>query len=373
VVPIRRGSVRSPRERGARGATIRDVALAAGVGIGTVSRALGSGELVSPETLERVRAAAIRVGYRPSRAAKVLRGAAARIIGVLIPDISLPLYVEWLRGAGEVAREHGYVLLVCDGQNSQRVMDEQIDRLYGEQIDGLAVPGPVHGLPRIQSFVESGIPVVPRAAKRSSASRKGRDGEKPALHEAAELSAARDAFDHLVSLGHRRIAYFAHVERDQRQLSGMQRYRIGCLRESLARVDAALEERFVLTTDGPEECRGKLAALLEQRERPTAFVAGTEALTPAVLAALSAAGVRIPAEASVVAFGDSLWERAFQPPISVVRLDYRGAGRAMLANLIARIERTKAVPRIPSFPSEFVDRGSCARPGSRSSTRRGRA
>lgn len=358
VRPSSKGPVRSPRERGA---TIREVARAAGVGIGTVSRALGTGELVSPETRERVRAAATRVGYRPSRAAKVLRGARARIIGVLIPDIGLPLYAQWLRGAGEVAREHDYVLLVCDGQNSQHVMAEQIERLYGEQIDGLAVPGPVHGLPRIQSFVESGIPMVPRMPKPPSAKRR-RDGGKPTLYEVAELSAARSAFTHLVALGHRRIAYCAQVERDERQLSGIQRYRIDCLRESLGQVGASLEDHLVLTTDGPEECQQKVAEFLEDTERPTAFIAGTEALTPAVLAALTAAGVAIPAEVSIVAFGDSLWEQAFRPPISVVRLDYHGAGRAMLANLIARIEKSPSMPRIPSFPSEFVDRGSCAPP-----------
>jgi LacI family transcriptional regulator len=354
-------TARARRRRATRGATIREVAREAGVGLGTVSRALGSGALVSPATRERVRAAAARVGYRPSRAAKTLRGVPPRVIGVMIPDISLPVYGHWLRGAGEVARERGYVLLVCDGQNSQRVMNEQIERLYGEQIDGLAVAGPVHGLPRIRSFVESGVPVVPTPPRTSQGEQKA-----PARREEwSELSAARTAFRHLVKLGHRRIAYFAHVERDERRLSAMQRYRIDCLRESLREARAVLDERLVSTVDGPAECMERLAAMLATPARPTAFVPGTEALTPAVLVGLSRAGVRIPGEASVVAFGDSLWEEAFQPPISVVRFDYRGAGRAMLENLIARIEGSRSVPRIPSFTSEFVDRGSCAAPPSR--------
>jgi LacI family transcriptional regulator len=112
-----------------------------------------------------------------------------------------------------------------------------------------------------------------------------------------------------------------------------------------------------------------VAELLASRDRPTAFVPGTEALTPAVLAALAAAGLEVPRDASVCGFGDSLWEQAFRPPISVVRFDYQGVARAMIENVIARIEGVQPVPPVPAFPSEFVERGSCAPPPRRSRRR----
>jgi DNA-binding LacI/PurR family transcriptional regulator len=102
--------------------------------------------------------------------------------------------------------------------------------------------------------------------------------------------------------------------------------------------------------------------MLARRDRPTAFVAGTEALTPAVLGGLAAANLRIPDDASMFGFGDSAWEQAYRPPLSVVRFDYVGVGRALVENVIARIEGVRRVPPVPSFPSEFVDRGSCAPP-----------
>lgn len=351
-------SRRTPRARRAaagRPATIKEVAREAGVGLGTVSRALGSGELVSPETRDRVLAAARRVGYRPSRAAKVLRGVRPRVIGVIIPDLSLPLYAELLRGAGEVARDHDYLLLVCDGQNSQRVMEAQLERLYGEQIDGLVIAGPIHSLPQVARFVASGIPVVPPPA---TADRGGRDGLRAPL----ERSAGQAAFARLVELGHRRIAYLAHVGRDQPTLPAMQRHRIDLLRKCLAEAGTTLDEALVVTADGPDACRTKLASLLARDDRPTAFVAGTEALTPPLLSALADARLRIPEDASVIGFGDSPWERAYRPPLSVVRFDYFASGRALVASVIARVEGTRSASPLPQYPSEFVERGSCAPP-----------
>lgn len=346
---------RRGRTRVARPPTIREVAREAGVGLGTASRALGSGALVSPETRERVLAAARRVGYRPSRAAQVLRGVRARVLGVVIPDLSLPLYGRWLRAAGETAHRRGYVLLVCDGQNSQRIIEQQLDRLYEEQIDGLVVAGPIHGLPRIARFAASGIPVVPEATRAERRALRRSELRAPSEREAALL-----AFRRLVALGHRRIAYFAYVERDARLVPPMQRFRIDCLGRALEEAGATLEERLVVTAADVDECRARAAALLAGPDRPTAVVPGTEALTPAVLLALADLRLDVPRDVSVVAFGDSPWEQAFRPPLSVVRFDYRLAGTAMIENLIARIEGTRPVPPLPELASEFVDRGSCA-------------
>lgn len=345
------------RARRAGPVTIRDVAREAGVGLATVSRALGSGALVRDDTRARIVAAARRVGYRPSRAAKVLRGVRARIIGVIVPDLSLPLYGQWLRAAGDAARRNGYVLLVCDGQNSQSVIEQQLERLYEEQIDGLVVAGPIHGMQQLARFGASGIPVVPEV---STAERRAL--RRNELRETAERAATLAACARLVALGHRRIAYFAYVERDLRILPPMQRFRIRCLQRSLEEAGASFDERLVVTASDADECRAHAAALLARPDRPTAVIPGTEALTPAVLAAIADAGLAVPADVSVLAFGDSFWEQAYRPPISVVRFDYRRAGSTMIDHLVARIEHAAVVPRLPDFVSEFVERGSCAPP-----------
>lgn len=335
-----------------RPATIREVARLAGVGAITASRALGSGDLVKPDTRERVLAAARELGYRPSRAARMLRGASARIIGVMIPDLGLPLYGPWLRGAGDAARRHGYVLVVCDGQNSQSVIDEQLGRLHDEAIDGLVIAGPLHRQSRLAAFAVAGIPIVPEANPESG------EAKRASAAESSERRAAVVAFRRLVALGHRRIAYVAHVERDARLLSFAQRARSEALRQCLTEVGAVLDERLVLHADGPDECRERLAALLAAGAAPTAIVPGSEGLTPAVLGVLGERGLRIPEDVSLFAFGDSPWEQSYRPPLSVVRHDYLAVGRAALENLIARIEGAAEVPPFPPLRAEYVERAS---------------
>jgi len=351
----RRVASEAERRRTARKPTIREVARLAGVGAITASRALGSGELVKSDTRERVLAAAQQLGYRPSRAARMLRGASARIVGVMIPDLGLPLYGPWLRGAGDVARRHGYVLLVCDGQNSQSVIDEQLDRLHAEAIDGLVIAGPLCRQSRLAGFVAAGVPIVPEPAPEAGGAR-----QRASAAETSERRAATAAFRRLVALGHRRIAYVAHVERDARLLSFAQRARIEALQQSLAEVDAVLDEGLVLHADGPDECRERLAALLATGPAPTAIVPGSEGLTPAALGVIGERGLRIPQDVSVVGFGDSAWEQSYRPPLSVVRHDYLAVGRAALENLIARIEGAAEVPPFPPLRAEFVERESCA-------------
>jgi len=345
--------------------TIREVARLAGVGAITASRALGTGALVKPDTRERVLAAARELGYRPSRAARMLRGASARIIGVMIPDLGLPLYGPWLRGAGDVARRHGYVLLVCDGQNSHSVIDEQLARLHDESIDGLVIAGPLHRQSRLAAFAAAGIPIVPEPATQP-------EGKRASAAESSERRGAAVGFRRLVALGHRRIAYVAHVERDARLLSFAQRARVEALARSLAEAGAALDESLVLHADGPDECRTRLATLLASGPAPTAIVPGSEGLTPAVLAVLGERALRIPEDVSLFAFGDSPWEQSYRPPLSVVRHDYLAVGRAALENLIARIEGAAAVPAFPPLRAEYVERASTG-PVASSPRRGGRA
>ena len=317
----------------------------------TASRALGDGRLVRPETRARVEGAAAELGYRPLRSARVLRGARAKLIGVMVPDIAQPVYGPWLRGAGEAAQMRDYVLVVCDGQNSMRVMATQLDRLFDERVDGLLLAGSTPAPRQIRRFLDSGVPIAPEIRSR-------RSGEN--LRASLDRPATREAFDRLVALGHRRIAYLARVERDERYLPTLQRLRIECLREALATVGRRLAPGAVLPVEGHEEAEAVLRRVLRRARRPSALVAGGEVLTPAVLASVAEAGLAVPADVSVLSFEDSPWERAHLPPISVVRHDVHGLAHALVTHLIDRIEDRRPIRPVPGFPAEFVDRASCA-------------
>lgn len=339
----------SPRKtgRGARGAQLKDVAKAAGVGLATASRALGDGRLVRPSTRAKVERAAKELGYRPVRSARALRGARVRLIGVLVPDISQPVYGSWLRGAGEAAQARDYVLVVCDGQNSMRVMETQLDRLFQERVDGLLLAGSTPAPRQIRRFREDGVPIAPALEGRRSGAN---------LRESMERPATLEAFGRLVTLGHRNMVYLARVERDERYLPTLQRLRIRCLNESLAAVGAKLATGSIAYLDGYDEARARLREILHDRQ-PTAVIGGSEAFTPAILETLRDDGQVIPGDVSVLTFEDSPWERAHEPPLSVVRHEYFGLAQSLTNDLIDRIEGVEAAT-LPDFAAEFVERRS---------------
>ncbi len=344
-----------PRRAGAP-ATIRDVARDAGVGLATVSRALSGSPLVLAATRTRVELAAARLGYRPSRAARVLRGAPARVIGVMVPDLSHGLYGAWLTSVNEVAQRRGYVVVVCDGQYSTRVMTAQLERLFDDRVDGLLLGGSIPARAAIRRFLDAGIPLAPDLTQAVDPQRG--DGQPRHLSERAVTAAA---YRTLIELGHRRIAFFDRPERDSGYISRLQRMRWECLEAELTAVGAAGGARRVHAADG-DDCRARAVALLRGPQAPTALVPGIEGFTPMALLAVTDAGLRVPDDVSLLGFEDSPWEQAHLPPISVVRHDYRGIAAALTENLIARIEGWPSVPTVPAFPSEFVRRGSLAAP-----------
>lgn len=340
--------------RADKAATIRDVAAAARVAIATASRALTGSGPVNESTRRRVEAAARRLAYLPSPQARRLRGAPAKTIGVLVPAMA-PLYAEWLRGASEVARRNGYVLLVCDGENSMRLTQSQVARLLEERVSGLLLAGSTPAPREIARALDAGIPIGPDLSRRQ----RGRP-----LQETQFRPATLAAFRHVVGAGHRRIAYLMGVERDEGYASTLQRMRVACLQESLAEV--GVQEQLAVVPSDPLDGAATAACvqrLVESDDAPTAIVAGVPMLTAPVLRGLRAARRRIPDDVSVLAFDESGWEDLHAPAIAVVRHDYRGIAAALTEDLIARIEgRAASGPHPSTFRCEFVPGGSIGRP-----------
>jgi LacI family transcriptional regulator, galactose operon repressor len=343
------------RHPGGSAITIREVASAAKVSVATASRALTGSGPASPAARRRVLAVARRLGYRPSPHARRLRGTPTKTIGVLLPAFA-PLHAEWLRGASEVARRNDYVLLVCNGEHSMRLMAMQLERLLAERVDGLLLAGSIPAPREIGRFVDAGIPVGPDLTHRA----RGRP-----IHHAQFRPATLAAFRHLVAVGHREIAYLVGIERDEGYVSTMQRMRIGCLREALSEVGETPRADLLVPLD-PLDGAGSVdavRALASRRGTPTAIVAGLPLLTIPLVRGVRAAGRRIPDDVSILAFDESGWEELHTPPISVVRHDYHGIAAALTEDLIARIEsREPSGPPPSAFACEFIVRASIGPP-----------
>lgn len=316
--------------------TLREIARASGVGIATASRALSGASAIRPETRDRVVSVARELHFRPSRSARILRGAPSKLIGVVVPDLAHSLYADLLRGAGQEAHSRGYVLLVVDGQNSADVMRMQTARFFEERVDGLLLAGDVPAWEELGRFIDAGIPVSPALVRR------GRRivAATPVLSDQQE-GVVREAFEHLFQLGHRYVGFLARSRREG-GLIHPQQQRIEVLRSVAA---AAKPGRLqIVEAESFDEAVAVVHRVAQERDAPTAWIAGGQIFTPALLLALGQLGVRIPDDVSVLGFGDSPWERAYRPPISVVCRDYRAAGEARVRQLIARIEKWPVIP-----------------------------
>jgi LacI family transcriptional regulator len=332
--------------------TIRDVARQARVSTATASRVVAQKGYASQAVRERVLEAARRLGYFPSRAARALRGVRRPAIGVVLPDLGIPVYVRWLRAAQERASRHGYVLLICDARLSAETARTQLRWLLEERVAGLLLAGEIGDSETIAAFDAAGIPVVPHSAVRPS--------RKP-MREDAERPATLEAFRYAVGLGHRRIAYLAIGERDGMAAAPLRELRLECLRQALAEVRAPEDSLRLSIVDQADRCASEAARLI-RTDAPTLFVAGTGELTAPILLALAQAELAIPDDVSMLAFGEGGWEMAYRPSIAVVRHDYAGIAAALTEYLIARIEGRAELPAVPSFPSEFLARGSLGPP-----------
>jgi LacI family transcriptional regulator len=328
--------------------TILDVARLADVSIATVSRVINGDPAVRPTTRRLVEEAIAQLDYRPNAAARSLRLARSHTLGLIVSDLANPIYMEVVHGIESVARAHGYSLFLCDGSNDPEVENIHLERLYERRVDGVILYPAGDLPPAVARFKESKSPVV---AMGPAAVRCDLPGvivnERPATVAAIQR---------LLALGHRRIGV---INRDVPP--GRFRFRTNPIRQELEAAGIAGQPTVVDATT-EEHCRDLTRALLAGPDRPTALVVLTHLLTPHVLQAVYDAGLRIPDDVSVVAYGDSAWATAHRPPLAVVRIDYRAWGRetaeVLLRRIVAPDEKSPKTVR----GAQFIERASIGPP-----------
>lgn len=332
--------------------TIHDVARAASVATSTVSRALRGEPRVSASTRDRIRGIADDLGYRPSRSALSLRSLNTRTLGLLVPNLDNPIAVDHLKATVRAAFAAGYTVFVADGQDSPQIQDAELQRMIDYRVDGLILGrGSFRVTPGLVRLAASGIRIEPEIIAANLEQDLGRT--ITAYRERTELdaTAAIIAYRRLAELGHRRFAIFVRAS------GAFAEARRAALEATLLRAGLDSPRIITVTIAHPDECLGEVQALAASQQPPTAIISAGGILTPHILQALQLAGLRVPADVSVLAFGDSEWHRAYCPPISVIRHDYVASARRSLERLVARIEGQPA-PVVPRRPSEFVLRES---------------
>ncbi|MFG2881826.1 LacI family DNA-binding transcriptional regulator [Streptomyces sp. NPDC048297] len=312
---------------------LSDVARAAGVHPGTASRALNpdTRHRVSAETAKRVLAVAESLGYQPNSVARALRTRRSRMVAILIPDLTNPLFPPIVTGVEEALAVEGYSALLVSTDNDEEKEARLFAELRGRQCDGFVVATARRTHPLLEHAAAQGVPMV-------LVNRVLDDRRVPSV--TADETAGVDAVvRHLTGLGHRRIA---HLAGPQDLSTGLVRRR--AFLDSCAH--AGLDPRHTPVVDATSfsEAAGTAAmddvlATYRGADRPTAVFAANDLLALGALDALAASGLRCPEDMSVTGFNDMPFLTRMTPPLTTVHVPQQQIGAEAARMLLQCIER----------------------------------
>ena len=284
-------------------ATIDDVAARSGVSIATVSRVLSGSVPARPETRDRVLAAARELAYRPSGVARALKRQETLTLGLVVTDITNPFYPQLVRAVEAAAHGRGYGIVLANGGDDAARELEHLDLLIDRRVDGIVIVSSRMTRRHAQRLRDTPIPVVLVNATVA--------GSTLPTVTTAHRRGARMATDHLIGLGHRRIA---HIGAPPDQAASAQR-RLG-VRDALRA--AGLKEPAVVIGDGGVTGGAQAAETLVGTD-VTGIVAYNDLTAIGALRTLRRAGVDVPAEMSVIGFDDIDLAAWTDPPLTTVR------------------------------------------------------
>jgi LacI family transcriptional regulator len=315
-----------------------------------VSRALNGQPFVRPEVRERVLATSQALGYRPDVAARSMRTGTTGAVGLVVSDISNPLFATIAKAADEALSPRGYALILANSSNDPAHESELIAALHRRRLDGLMIATATERAPGLAERIGAFQAAVLL------------DREVPGARADAVLSdhgtGLGEAIHHLVGLGHGRIALIAGTDEQRGGRVRIDRYRAELERLGLPHGDDLCRTGAIAVEDGYRELEGLLAC----QEPPTAIVAGNNQVFAGLLAAIRDLGVRVPADLSVVACEETELTALHTPPLDVVRRDLAELGRTAAELLLDRIESPRRRRRQVVLPSAFEARGSSAPP-----------
>jgi LacI family transcriptional regulator len=317
--------------------TINEVAAKARVHASTVSRVLNeeTRSMVSKPVADRVLGVARKLGYAPNPLAAGLRTRRSRTIGVLIPDLTNPVFPPIVRGIAQTMHDAGYIVVLADSNNDVREAQAIVTSLRARHVDGLILATAQREDPIVEDCVEHGIPLVlvNRSADKTPVATVATDDDL-GIHLALE---------HLLELGHRRIAF---VGGPQSTSTGYVRYRafLAAIKERGLEID----RRMIVNGKAFSELAGKesLSKIIQtEGVKFTAVVAANDLLALGCFDALAEHGLRCPHDVSVTGFNHMPFVDRFSPSLTTVHIPHHELGVKSAELLLERIENPDVQPR----------------------------
>jgi LacI family transcriptional regulator, galactose operon repressor len=338
----------------ARGAVrLADVARAAGVGTSIVSRVLNADPTVSirPDTRERILVAARDLNYRPNAFARGLKLARTMTLGMVMPNLAYPVNAEIIRGAERRAAASGYVMLLADAEEFHQAGEAYQRLLLERRVDGLLIASASSTESFLEELARETLPFI-------LLNRRVRHvGPSVTVDDARGMEIA---VEHLVALGHRRIAHIAgprDADTARRRLAG---FRLGMKTAGL-RVSTGAVVESPLEEEGGYRA---MEQLLSRRPRPTAVAIWSLAAAVGAMAAAKRAGVDVPGELSLVGFHDAPIVAYLDPPLTTVRMPLGEMAERSVDSLLQLVAGHRVGDVVVRTPPALVLRASTGQPSS---------
>lgn len=300
-----------------------DVAKMAGVSHQTVSRVLNNHPNVSVRTKQRVESAIAQLGYRRNTAARSLVTRRSRTIGVLACETGQFGPANTLLGVEQAGREAGYFVSIA---NLREVTDESVNdaiaHFRNQSVDGIVVLVPHPDVLAALRDVSFSVPIVAVGAGA---------GNQLTGASLDQRLGARLAVDHLIGLGHRRIA---HISGPPHWIDAAER--IKGWQESMSKAGLGAD---VLLQGGWDAASGYRAGLhLIQQHTVTAVFVANDQMAVGVLRAVQEAGLHIPGDLSVVGYDDQPEAEFFMPPLTTIKQDFEELGRRCMEAVLQQLD-----------------------------------
>ncbi len=331
--------------------TIRDVAKAAGVSVGSVSRVLNGGHYASSDLSGKVTKAIQELNYQPDVVAQSMRLKSTQTIGCMLAELANPMYAEIVDAVEERLQREGYLVVMSTTRNDLARETAMISSIHRRRMDGLIFMAGDETFAEVNGELsELGVPVVLI------------DREVPHKHDAVYVDhrgGAVEATKYLIGLGHTRIALLVS---NQNVRAG--RERAAGYRQAFADAGMPVDPNLIRVQKASTSfAYSEVDRLLQDEYPPTAIIAlGTRTLA-GVLKAVSTRGLSIPDDISIVSVGDTDIARCATPGITAIRWNLTEQGRVAAELLIDQLNDAKrSEPVRLSIPTELIIRNSCAAP-----------
>jgi LacI family transcriptional regulator len=329
----------------AKNVTIKDVALLAGVSLGTMSNYINGTKTVSVETRARIDRAIEDTRFVPNRAVRTLRGNRTHTLGLLVPDAANPFFTEIARGVEDVARSRGFVLVYCDTAGDAERQAIYIRNLAEMRVGGIIIASSVP--PDLGDLKSIGTPIVVF-------------GDEDLIVDSSSVIVDQHrggylAMKHLLELGHRHVL-FAGGPGGELVMKARYDAALRAIR------DAGEDPGLLHRTDAAGRTvreRSDLADLIMAMDpRPTAVLCGNDMIAIAIMNKLIRHGVSVPGDIAIVGFDDITDAQLAVIPLTTVRQPAHEIGMSAALLLFEQADDPAGAHRQVSFVPELVVRDS---------------